>query len=199
MSEEIISQSEGAQPVGLAGATASPGPLVPAPAVQPVPAAAAAAVPTPPAPVYHQFNTQNVNVIVAQSKTPFLVRAIWFVFIGWWLSGLAMAFAWFLIATVVGMPLAFMIFNKVPKLQTLRDRTLSFSTSIDAQGNVTIAQATVDQYPLWVRAVWFVFAGWWLGAAATFVAWMLSVLVVTLPLAVMLIDRLPFIITLQRN
>ncbi len=34
-------------------------------------------------------------VVVAQSTAPsFLVRAIWFVFIGWWLSGFVMMFAW---------------------------------------------------------------------------------------------------------
>jgi uncharacterized membrane protein YccF (DUF307 family) len=138
-------------------------------------------------------------VVVTQSAAPsFLVRAIWFVFIGWWLSGIAMMFAWFMAATIIGLPLAFVTFNKVPMIQTLRPR--SISTRVTTEGGVTVVtQGTSEQLAMWIRAVWFVCVGWWLGLIVTIVAWVASVLIVTLPLSVILIDRLPEVITLQKN
>ena len=40
---------------------------------------------------------------------PLLVRAIWFVFIGWWLTGLVNVLAYLIALTIIGLPLAFMI------------------------------------------------------------------------------------------
>ena len=51
------------------------------------------------------------------------MRAVWFVFIGWWLSALAIGVAYFLCAIIIGLPLGFMIFNALPWILTLRDRT----------------------------------------------------------------------------
>ena len=138
-------------------------------------------------------------VVVAQSTAPsFLVRAIWFVFIGWWLSGFVMMFAWFMAATIVGLPIAFATFNRVPMIQTLRPRTIT--TRVTTEGGVTVVtQGTADQLAMWVRAIWFIFVGWWLGLIVTLIAWVASVLIITLPLSIILIDRLPEVITLQKN
>jgi len=138
-------------------------------------------------------------VVVTQSTAPsFLVRAIWFVCVGWWLSGIVMMFAWFMAATIVGLPIAFATFNKVPMVQTLRPRTIT--TKVTTEGGVTVVtQGTADQLAMWVRAIWFIFVGWWLGLVVTLIAWVASVLIVTLPLSIILIDRLPEVITLQKN
>jgi uncharacterized membrane protein YccF (DUF307 family) len=138
-------------------------------------------------------------VVVAQSAGPnFLVRAIWFVFVGWWLSGFVMLFAWFMAATIVGLPIAFATFNRVPMVQTLRPRTIT--TRVTTEGGVTVVtQGTAGQLAMWVRAIWFVVVGWWLGLIVTLIAWVASVLVITLPLSIILIDRLPEVITLQKN
>jgi uncharacterized membrane protein YccF (DUF307 family) len=146
-----------------------------------------------------QAATAPQVVVVAQSTGPhFVVRAIWFLFIGWWLSGFVMLFAWFMAATIVGLPIAFATFNRVPMVQTLRPRTIT--TRVTTEGGVTVvAQGTVDQLAMWVRAIWFVFVGWWLGLIVTLIAWVASVLVITLPLSIILIDRLPEVITLQKN
>ena len=52
-----------------------------------------------------------------------LIRAIWFIFIGWWLSAVAIGVAYFLCAIIIGIPLAFMIFNQLPLILTLRPRS----------------------------------------------------------------------------
>jgi uncharacterized membrane protein YccF (DUF307 family) len=48
-----------------------------------------------------------------------------------------------------------------------------------------------------ITVLWFVFVGWWLSAIWITVAWFLMVLVVTMPLAFWMIDRLPRVATLR--
>ena len=138
-------------------------------------------------------------VVVTQSTAPsFLVRAIWFICVGGWRSGFVMMFAWFMAATIVGLPIAFATFNRVPMVQTLRPRTIT--TKVTTESGITVVtQGTADQLAMWVRAIWFIFVGWWLGLVVTLIAWVASVLIVTLPLSIILIDRLPEVITLQKN
>jgi uncharacterized membrane protein YccF (DUF307 family) len=52
-------------------------------------------------------------------QRPFLVRAIWFLLVGWWLSALWLAAAWSLCTVIIGMPLGFWMFNRVPAIITL--------------------------------------------------------------------------------
>jgi uncharacterized membrane protein YccF (DUF307 family) len=55
-------------------------------------------------------------------QRPFLLRAVWFVLIGWWLSALWLALAWALCASVIGMVVAFWMFDRVPAIITLARR-----------------------------------------------------------------------------
>ena len=48
-----------------------------------------------------------------------------------------------------------------------------------------------------VRALWFLFVGLWLGALATAIGWALCVGVVTLPIGLLILNRLPAIMTLR--
>jgi uncharacterized membrane protein YccF (DUF307 family) len=49
-----------------------------------------------------------------------LIRAIYFVLIGWWLSGLWMQAAYFLCLTIIGLPFGFWMFDWVPAIVSLR-------------------------------------------------------------------------------
>ena len=53
----------------------------------------------------------------------FLIRAVWFIFIGWWLSAIAISVAYFLCAIIIGIPLAFMV-QPLPWILTFRARTM---------------------------------------------------------------------------
>ena len=94
------------------------------PVVQPpaavVPVSAPAAPPPPPAEV---ARIPTIPDSRPRGEPSFLLRAVWFIFIGWWLSALAIGVAYFLCAIIIGLPLAFMIFNQLPAILTLRPRT----------------------------------------------------------------------------
>ncbi len=65
----------------------------------------------------------GVTVITPGGPVPqvnVLVRAIYFLLIGWWLSGLWMGFAWAICLTIVGLPVGIWMFDLVPTLVSLR-------------------------------------------------------------------------------
>ncbi len=49
-----------------------------------------------------------------------LVRAIYFVLIGWWLSGIWIELAYLFCLTIIGLPLGFWMFDRVPFIVSLR-------------------------------------------------------------------------------
>mgnify|MGYP000933214145 CR=1 FL=1 len=64
----------------------------------------------------------NVTVVAVGASVPqqsVIIRALYFVLIGWWLSALWMEVAYFFCMTIVLMPLGFMMFDKVPALVSL--------------------------------------------------------------------------------
>jgi len=52
-------------------------------------------------------------------QQPFLLRAVYFVLIGWWLSGLWMIAAYLLLLSIIGLPLAFWMYGRVGAVTTL--------------------------------------------------------------------------------
>ncbi len=70
-------------------------------------------------------SVHNGAVTVQQATVQqrgFLVRAIYFVLVGWWASGLWLLAAWALVVLTfgLGLPLAFWMFDRVPVVTTLR-------------------------------------------------------------------------------
>ena len=121
------------------------------------------------------------------AQRSFLIRAIWFVFVGWWLTPLVVNVAWFLNATIVLLPLGIKLINLVPTALSLAEpRSLDDPDS--ARG----------QYSLLLRAVYFVFVGWWLSFIWANVAAFLAVTVIGLPVAFWMFNRLPFVTSLYR-
>jgi uncharacterized membrane protein YccF (DUF307 family) len=160
-------------------------------------------------PAYAPAVPTQVNVQVAAPAAPQLViqvkqrglfvRALWYVFVGWWLSGLMMFAAGACIASVVLLPAGLALVNRLPQVMTLRPRSTVVNAAMLADGSMQYTVGSAEQRSLLVRTVYFCLVGWWAGMFVMFAAWMLSVLIVTMPLGLMLLNRVPAAVTLRRN
>ena len=54
-----------------------------------------------------------------QQQRAFLLRALWFVVIGWWFSGVWMLLAYLFLLTVIGLLVAFWMYGRVGAVTTL--------------------------------------------------------------------------------
>jgi uncharacterized membrane protein YccF (DUF307 family) len=140
----------------------------------------------------------TANVVQPHSSGPgFLIRAVWFIFIGWWLSGLVTVLAYVLCVTIIGLPIGFALFNRLPAVLTLRPRSEHYVTEV-RDGVTYVTGGSVPQLPMWLRAIWFLLVGWWLGAIYSGAAWLLCVIIITLPIGLLLYNRIGAVMTLLR-
>ncbi len=116
-----------------------------------------------------------------------LVRALWFLLIGWWVTPLVVNVAWLLNATIIGLPLGIKLINLVPTVLSLAEPR-----------SLTAPDSARGQRSLVVRGLWFVLVGWWLSLIWANVAAFLATTIVGLPIAYWLFNRLPFVTSLYR-
>jgi uncharacterized membrane protein YccF (DUF307 family) len=98
-------------------------------------------------------------VVAPPSGPGFGVRAVWYIFIGWWLTGLVIGLAYVFALTVIGLPVAFYLFNRIPVFLTLRGRTKTYRATTAADGTTTLSAVNIQQRSMMARALWFVFVG----------------------------------------
>ena len=123
---------------------------------------------------------------------------MWFLLVGWWLTAIVISIAYVLALSVIGLPFAFYIFNRIPAVLTLRGRTKTYQVDTSADGTRTLTSANIAQLPLLLRAIWFVLIGFWLGAIWMSVAYVLCLLIVTLPFGLAMFNRVGAVMTLLR-
>ncbi len=141
---------------------------------------------------------QIVNVNIQQKQHGLFMRALYFIFIGWWAGWIWLNIGYFFVLTVIGLPVGLLMLNRLPTVLTLKPA--SQQVNINITGGVTnINIGGAQQVSFLIRAVYFVFIGWWAGLLLAWVAYALFVLVVTIPLGVMLLNLLPTAITLRKN
>ena len=121
------------------------------------------------------------------AQRSFLTRALWFVVIGWWATPVVVNVAWLLNATVLLLPVGIKLINLVPTVLSLAEPR-SLSDPAAARG----------QHSLFLRAVYFVFVGWWLSFLWANAAAFLAITVVGLPIAFWMLNRLPYVTSLYR-
>ncbi len=128
----------------------------------------------------------------------FLVRAIWFVLVGWWLTGIVSAIAWFAMVTIIGLPLGIYLVNHIPTYLTLRPRTKAISWVADGVGGWAVAEVSVRQVHWAIRFLWFLFVGWWASALVMAIGYALIVFIITIPIGLWIYNRVPFVASLYR-
>jgi uncharacterized membrane protein YccF (DUF307 family) len=153
----------------------------------------------PPATVPTGVNARSTQMVVGTRQGPgFLARAVWFVLIGWWLTAIVIVVAYALALSILGLPFAFYLFNRIPAFLTLRGRSKTNEVETMADGRRYLTAANVQQRPMLLRAIWFILIGFWFGAIWMALAYVLCVLIVTMPFGLAMFNRVGAVMTLLR-
>ena len=153
----------------------------------------------PPAPVpYAPAATPAFAVTEAKAGPGYLVRALWFVLVGWWATGIVSAIAWLALVTIIGLPLGIYLINRLPTVLTLRPRTSIVYTWTDGYGRTASSVVRLEQVHWLARGVWFLFVGWWLSGLVMGLGYLLVLTIIGLPIGLMLFNRVPFAASLYR-
>ncbi len=139
------------------------------------------------------------QIVIQVKQHGLFVRALWYLFVGWWLSGMLMFAAGVCIASVVLLPAGLAMVNRLPQVMTLRPRSTAVTAALLADGSMQYTVGSAAQRSMLVRTAYFCLVGWWAGMVVMAAAWVLSVLIVTMPLGLMLLNRVPAAVTLRRN
>jgi uncharacterized membrane protein YccF (DUF307 family) len=130
---------------------------------------------------------------------PFILRVLWFIFIGWHVTFWWVLAAWLLNLTIIGMPLGLWMLNRVPLVLTLRTQRSYAVSETRSDGAVEWHTQGVPQNPFILRAIYFILIGWWFSLVWSLLGWLLCVTIIGLPLGVLMLNRLPEITTLMRH
>ncbi len=118
------------------------------------------------------------------------LRLLYFVLVGWWLSGIVFVLAWLLNLLVVGLPVGLWLLNRLPTLATLRPQAELWSARWEG---------VKAQRPLAVRAAYFLLVGWWLSGLWMGLAYAALLTILGLPLAFWMSGRVGAVTTLYRS
>jgi uncharacterized membrane protein YccF (DUF307 family) len=130
---------------------------------------------------------------------PLLLRILYFFLFGWWATGVWINAAWFLNATIVGLPLGIWMLNRVPQVLTLRPAKQMVVMDYGRGERLHVRSEGLPQHPWPLRLAYFVLVGWWLSFLWSNVAWVVSATVIGLPLGIWMFNRLPALTTLMRT
>jgi uncharacterized membrane protein YccF (DUF307 family) len=122
-----------------------------------------------------------------------ILRVVWFLLVGWWLTGVLSVVAWALNATIIGLPLGLWVINRLPVAATLRPSSSHYRVD---DGRL---RPGVAQHPFLLRAIYFVLIGWWLSGLWMVVAYGLLLTIIGMPAAFWMYGRIGAVTTLYRT
>ena len=138
------------------------------------------------------------DTVVIQKENPgCLVQLLWFVFIGWWVGQIWIALSWILILSIIGIPLAIIMLNRLPKVIALREPDKQVSV-VMREGAAPVSTTSQKQVNILVRAIYFVLIGWWLSAIWMELAYFVCLTLIGLPIGFWMFDRVPALVSLRR-
>lgn len=138
-----------------------------------------------------QRNFMNQKIVYQQTSRPgCLIQLLWYWFLGWWLGLIWVSVAWFLMLTIIGIPVAVVMLNNVSQIIALRGRRV---VQVSANG-----MRDVPQINILIRALWFVVFGWWFSAIWMAIAYLLCLSIIGLPFGFWMFDLTPTVVSLRR-
>jgi uncharacterized membrane protein YccF (DUF307 family) len=123
-----------------------------------------------------------------------LIRALYFVLIGWWFSAVWAVIAWVLCITIIGLPLGLFMLNRMPQVATLKPARAGVLVTPTGE----IVHLEVPQPAFLLRAIYFVLIGWWFSAIWLAVAWALHVSIIGMLVGFWMLNRVPAVVSLRR-
>lgn len=136
----------------------------------------------------------STATIVAKRNPGCLVQLAWFALVGWWLGQAWVAVAWALAASIIGMPLAVIMLNRLPEVIALRGEGELLVQNWGGRTYVT----DMPQVNVLLRALYFILIGWWASALWIELAYALCLSIIGLPIGFWMFDRVPAIVSLKR-
>jgi uncharacterized membrane protein YccF (DUF307 family) len=85
-----------------------------------------------------------------------------------------------------------------PAVLTLRSSDQQTTVVVYGNGMTVVRTGEPQQVDFLLRAVYFLFVGWWLGYLCALVGYVLCFTLVLMPIGVMMLNRLPTVLTLRR-
>jgi uncharacterized membrane protein YccF (DUF307 family) len=147
-----------------------------------------------------------VNVNVQQKSPSFLIRVLYFMFIGWWAGYIWLNIGFFFCALIITLPLGLVMLNRLPQVMTLRPQSqqtnINVATSTTAGGVTNIVNVNMSgarQNSMLLRIMYFLFIGCWVGYIWANIGYFFCVTVLGLPLGLIMLNRLPAVLTLRNN
>jgi uncharacterized membrane protein YccF (DUF307 family) len=128
-----------------------------------------------------------------------LIQLLWYLFVGWWLIHIWVAVAWVMLVSIVGIPIGIWMLNRVPLVVALRDpREVRYRRIPVGKGAYVYEETHAEQYPFWLRAIYFVLFGWWVSFLWMALASLVCSTIIGLPLGIWMFDLVPTLVSLQR-
>lgn len=138
-------------------------------------------------------------IVIENRQNPgCLLQLLWFGLVGWWLGQAWVAVAWFLMVTIIGIPLGIAMLNNLPRVIALRQPAGELRVVRRENGAISSQAVNVPQHSFLLRALYFVLIGWWLTALWIEAAYAVSLTIIGLPLGFWMFDQVPVLLTLQR-
>jgi len=118
-----------------------------------------------------------------------LLKLLYFLAIGWWLSALAALLGYLLCVSVIGLPFGVLILNRLPFLVYLTEPPSPEYPE----------KTPRDELPFLLRVVWFFVLGWEAGLVVLVLGYLAVVTVIGIPLGIYLLNRVPLVLTLRMH
>lgn len=136
-------------------------------------------------------------ILIEVKKHGLIVRALYFVLIGWWFGLFWSFLSWFMYATVVFAPIGVVMMNKIPGAVSLKAREKNVKVISDEKG-YTVRQVNQKQFPILVRIIYYPI-GLVASLLTILLGWLLCCLLITLPLGIMVFNVVPAVASLHRG